>query len=193
MATKKPSGSTFGVSMPSSPFGMNPYAMGSMPRLAGPSTFTPAPPGFQWRPQPMRPQVGSRSLLDVGGSREFLMGANDPSRFGVPLLEEKDDVEDFAERMYGQEPRGNDGRMSRVGDALKNLLTGASGQAIAGTAGAVANVIGSSMDQKTQRERNRLAREQFEYQRQLDEEQRQRDAQIRALLMAQYDQFMPRR
>jgi hypothetical protein len=158
----------------------NPRRVGGLPTTSQLNSqyggFTTPPAGFKFGAQPMVPQVGRRSILDIGNSRQFLMGGSDPSRFGGALNEDKNPIDETTKKGF-----------------LERLFTGGSGQAIAGTAGAVANVIGSSMERKGQAERAKLEREQFEYQRKLDEEKRRENDRLRQMMMAQYDQFAPRR
>jgi len=155
----------------------------SGPRPVNVGNFQPAPTGFQWG----RSMGGSgmRPMTGIGGAQALLTGQFNPRTPGVVSYTNPDE-EEFARRTYGDEQE------NRGGDRIRRLLTGGSGQAIAGGAAAVANVIGAALEQRTQQQRNKLEREQFELMKKQEEERRKRDEEIRKLLMTEYDKFRPR-
>jgi hypothetical protein len=145
---------------------------GSQPVNIG--NFQPAPTGFQWGGGLATP--GRQSFTNIGGARNLLTGGFGAR--GAPGV-----------LGYDRDPEEEDMSPKK---GIERLLTGGRGQAIAGIAGAVSNVIGSAMERKAQSERAKLEREQFELMKKQEEERRRRDEEIRKLLMAEYSKFTPR-
>jgi len=162
------------------PFASNPFRIGGMPsrtqlnQMGG--GFSRPPAGFQFGQAPAQPFRSIGPGMFDSNTRRQLMGRFDP----MAMLdgEEGDDPTQT-------QPRGKMGK-------LKDFLTGSGGQALASGANAIAGVIGSSLERKTERERTQLSREELELEKKREEERRKRADEIRALLMAEYDKFRPR-
>jgi hypothetical protein len=162
------------------PLANNAFRIGGMPSLTQLNQmgggFSRPPVGFQFGRTPTQPLRSIGPGMFDSNTRRQLMGRFDP----MAMLDGEED-----EDPTQQQPRGKMGK-------IKNFLTGSGGQALASGANAIAGVIGSSMERKTERERTQLSREQFELQKQREEERLKRANEIRALLMAEYDKFRPR-